>query len=57
MVVVGKRVQTEVDDLRNLYRKECVQRKLLYNQVNSYCPSTQPIYSLSFCIPTVFTVI
>jgi kinesin family protein C2/C3 len=33
LAVVGKRVQTEVDELRNLYRKECLQRKLLYNQL------------------------
>eukprot|EP00118_Oscarella_pearsei_P007350 m.35601 g.35601 ORF g.35601 m.35601 type:complete len:834 (+) comp32144_c0_seq3:2412-4913(+) len=30
---VAKKVQSEVEELRNLYRKECVQRKLLYNQL------------------------
>ncbi|XP_062514240.1 kinesin-like protein klp-3 isoform X2 [Corticium candelabrum] len=30
---IGKRAQSEMDELRNLYRKECLQRKLLYNQL------------------------
>jgi chromosome segregation ATPase len=50
LAVVGKRVQTEVDELRNLYRKECLQRKLLYNQVNlTSFPLSQFVVCLCAC--------
>ena len=48
MLELSQKNSREVEELRILYRKETLQRKLLYNQVSMYC--------MAYCMLIIMSV-